>query len=66
MKAAFASCAICGASPNAIDLGAGRCRHDAESCLWSRALRKWRFPRARMVVARIEGRRALRGDRRDG
>jgi len=66
MKAALATCASCGGSPNAIDLGAGRCRHDAESCLWSRALRKWRFPRARMVVARIEGRRKRKGKRRDG
>lgn len=57
MKAALAFCTQCGASPNAIDLGAGRCRHNAESCLWSRALRKWRMPRAREVVARIEAKK---------
>jgi hypothetical protein len=54
MKAALDLCSQCGASPNAIDLGARRCRRDARSCLWSRALRKWRLPRARQVVARID------------
>lgn len=66
MKAALAICAICSASPNAIDLGAVRCRRDPESCLWSRALRKWRAPRARQIVARIEARRKRRGTLRNG
>jgi hypothetical protein len=66
MKAALSSCGICGVSPNAIDLGAGRCRRDAESCLWNRALRKWRVPRARQVVARIEAWRKRGGERRNG
>jgi hypothetical protein len=60
MKAALPRCARCGASPNAIDLGAGSCfdRPRAVSCLWTRALRKWRMPRARQVMARIEAKEA--------
>jgi hypothetical protein len=62
MKAALPRCARCRAPIHAIDLGAERCwdRQNAELCLWRRALAKWRLPRAREVVARIEARR--RGD----
>lgn len=68
MKGAFPRCARCGAFPSAIDLGAGHCfdRPRAESSLWNRALKKWRMPRAREVVARIETRRKRKGMRRNG
>lgn len=68
MKAALPRCARCGAFLSAIDLGAGKCfdRPRAESCLWRRALLKWRMPRARQVVTRVEAGRTKKGKRHNG
>lgn len=60
MKAALPRCGRCGAALHVVDQG-GRCWSRDASCLWRRALAKWRLPRARAVLERIEARRRGNG-----